>query len=143
MNSLFSLHLFSTFFMTGLIWLVQCIVYPQYGFYSEADFKNIHQNHVKKISFIIGPVMGLELITAVGLYVVSNNNIWLLNLIGIFLIWMCTFFLNIPSHDHLVYSNKATQKKLVLYNWPRTFIWSLRSIFFIYYVQFLIPGDTL
>jgi hypothetical protein len=52
------------------------------------------------------------------------------------LIWSSTLFLSIPYHNILSagFSSEAAQK-LVLTNWPRTVLWSVRSGLLAFYFQ--------
>ena len=58
-----------------------------------------------------------------------------LNIISILIIWASTFFLSVPCHSKLQQSKDKQQiSRLVLTNWPRTILWSARSLFFIWFL---------
>ncbi|MFZ4405583.1 MAG: hypothetical protein ACOYOK_15930 [Pseudobdellovibrionaceae bacterium] len=125
---LFFLHLTCCAFMTGLIWIIQILHYPTFEKIPEKDFLNFHSWHSTKITYLVGPVMLLELATAILLFWLgTNNNLYALNLILLVLIWLSTFFLSVPLHNKLT-KNKNDQhiKNLVRTNWLRTSLWSLR-----------------
>ena len=56
-------HLFSTFFLTGLIWIVQLVHYPGFNFVDANDFVAFEKFHTNKISAIVIPLMFCELLT--------------------------------------------------------------------------------
>ena len=115
--------------MTGLIWLVQIVHYPSFRFIDELQFTSFQEFHMRRISYIVLPIMLLELGTA-GILVFNNpNRLFVLNLTIVVLIWASTFFLSMSAHQNLV-EGKSLEiiNKLVITNWPRTVLWSIRSI---------------
>ncbi|MEN9835903.1 MAG: hypothetical protein RL011_2096 [Pseudomonadota bacterium] len=116
--------------MTGLIWLVQLVHYPSFHLVNPQRFQEFHDQHSSRISFIVAPLMGLELVTAILLvYERSDSYIWWLNLLGMVLIWACTAFLSVPLHNQLTNGYDYDKvNALVLTNWPRTLLWTARSI---------------
>lgn len=130
MDTILNLHIFSTIFMSGLIWVIQLVHYPSYKYISETEFESFQRFHVKNITIIVAPVMTLELITSfLILYRDFSNLILILNTLTIGLIWVSTFFLSIPCHGQLT-KNKDLKviNRLVATNWIRTIIWSVRLI---------------
>lgn len=121
-----TLHVVCCSIMVGIIWLVQLDVYPMLTKVGEKEFEIIHQFHMNKISLVVAPVMFLELVTAVAIFYLSNHRIFLFNLMGVIGLWIWTFFANIPSHNKLSYQSLGSKRSLVLLNWPRTIMWSLR-----------------
>ena len=119
--------------MTGLIWLVQMVHYPSFQFVDPQRFPEFHLHHSSRITFIVAPLMGLELVTAVGLvYERGDSYTWWLNLLGVVLIWACTAFLSVPLHNQLSTGFDYDKvKALVDTNWPRTLIWTVRSIWLV------------
>lgn len=116
--------------MTGLIWLVQLVHYPSFQFVHPQRFDEFHLHHTSRITLIVAPLMGLELLTAVLLVLQRGDTyVWWLNLLGVLLIWICTAFLSVPLHNQLAggYDYDKIQA-LVATNWPRTLIWTARSV---------------
>lgn len=128
------MHLFSCFFMTGLIWLIQLIHYPAMRHIKKESFSAFHLFHSQRITFIVGPVMTLEFATAVSIFFQHNLNTWSsLNLIGVLIIWGATAFLSVPAHNKLAQNyNEQTLQSLINTNWIRTMTWTGRSIFILY-----------
>lgn len=126
---IFLINTFASFFMTGLIWIVQLVHYPSFHYVGEDNFKAFQLHHVNSIDKIVIPVMVAELATSFGL--AWADGFLSLNAIGFYLvilIWASTGLFSVPAHTKLE-SSKDDQaiKKLVLTNWFRTILWSLKS----------------
>lgn len=132
MNSLdwLGLHLVCCFYLTGVIWVIQLTHYPAFSFIAEKDFVKFHARHTAVMGGIVGPVMIVELLTAL---ILSHqySAIWLCNLGGVVIIWLSTFLLSVPSHSKLSRGQDQVEiKRLVRSNWLRTSIWTVRSALF-------------
>lgn len=131
MLSVFSLA--ATSAMTGILWLVQLVHYPMFDGLNESSFRNWHEFHSRRISYIVAPLMIFDLGMAFALsywlrsplsYVATGLTV---------LVWLLTFFVSVPLHDKLgsngeVVGNVKAQliARLVLTNWPRTIAYSLK-----------------
>jgi hypothetical protein len=129
MNTALWIHAASCWFMTGVIWLVQILVYPFFRLVGEKEFSKIHQFHTSQITWIVAPVMLLELASASWLYFHIPNKLFLWNLISVAVLWILTASVNVPSHNRLSFDSESSKKQLVFLNWPRTFIWTFRGLF--------------
>ena len=122
--------------MCGLIWTIQIVHYPFFKFINNQDFYKAHIFHQQKISFIVVPLMLIELSTGIYilyLYLESNFLFYFINLLIIFIIWATTFFIMVPIHKTLLLNNSIKNiKKLIFFNWIRTISWSLKSILLLY-----------
>jgi len=129
MSELIILNLFVSSFMCGLIVTTQLVTYPLFSSISNSGFTKYHINYVSKISIIAGPAMLLELVIASFLlYNFGNLPSKLIFFITI-LIFLSTFFIQVPIHDRIKYNaNNLLFKKLVMTNWIRTVLWSLKCI---------------
>ena len=130
MDFLFFLNVISAFLLTGVIWTIQIVHYPSFHYIDKLSFTNFHNFHERRISIIVMPLMLIELITSIALYI---HNMWsiifALNLLIVGLIWCSTFFVQVPIHSILSEKkDKNLIEKLVNTNWIRTFCWSLRGI---------------
>jgi hypothetical protein len=124
-------QIFCCFFLTGLIWVIQLLHYPGFH-YVDVQFLDFHRFHSARISILVIPLMLAELTTA-ALLAMENPQRYGWNLLGVVLIWLSTFLLSVPLHNQLAEArNTAWISQLVLTNWPRTILWSLRSGFWIY-----------
>ncbi len=125
------IHLASSWFMVGLIWLVQLVHYPLMSFVEEARFAAFETEHRQRILFIVGPCMLMQLITAVILWRGSSSKqkLWLINLALIVCIWLSTFFIQVPLHDALnIRFTEITHQELVNSNWLRTILWTMQGL---------------
>ncbi|MFN7904228.1 MAG: hypothetical protein ACK5P5_03500 [Pseudobdellovibrionaceae bacterium] len=127
---LFILQLVSCAVMTGLIWVIQILHYPAFALIREERFSEFHAFHSKNITYIVGPVMLIELATASLLVVkFSEQKFFWVNLFFLLVIWGCTALLSVPIHNDLaLQQDQDLISKLVATNWPRTILWSLRLI---------------
>jgi hypothetical protein len=113
--------------MTGAIWLVQVLVYPNFRMIDALSFQNFHRFHTNRITWIVAPAMGIELMTGVWLSVTQTSAVYFWNFISIFIIWVLTGFVSVPLHRQLEKNPHAEKNKLIWSNWPRTTVWTLRS----------------
>jgi hypothetical protein len=123
-------YLFASFSMFGLIWTIQLVHYPSFS-YINKDLSLIFQHfHQRRISYIVAPLMLIEIFLSGYFYFSSNSDFWLIQFCLVCIIWLYTFFISIPSHNKLDknYSSKSLNF-LVKANWLRTTLWSLKSIF--------------
>ena len=57
-----TLHAAATWYMVGVIWLIQLVHYPMFQFLDRARFKSSHTFHSTGITFVVMPAMLLELV---------------------------------------------------------------------------------
>ena len=122
----------ATFYLTGLIWLVQSVHYPLFAFADRAHFGTFVQAHGRAITPVVGPVMLLELVTAAWWLVERPPSVpwtWAAagaGLVGV--IWLSTIGLQVPLHGTLTRGFDAdAHASLVATNWLRTLAWTARS----------------
>jgi len=129
------IHFSCCLFMTGVIWLVQILHYPSFKFVSEKEFVTFEQFHIKRISYVVVPVMLVEITTAIIAYLNHPSLLLLLNMIFNSLILLFTYALSVPYHNKLKEGKSLKTIKMLAYtNWPRTIFWSLRSLLLIYLI---------
>jgi hypothetical protein len=123
-------QIFSCFFMTGLIWLIQLVHYPSFRKIDHEKFIEFQKFHSNTITFIVGPMMLIEVGT--GLYIFLRQELTPLNIfnfMALFLIWLATAFLSVPTHNKLSQGyNIKTINFLIKTNWLRTLLWTFRSL---------------
>ena len=131
--TIFWLNLASTWFLVGLIWLIQIVHYPLFNYVGSEEFRVFHENHKILITPVVGIVMTVELITSVIIIFQRPNGVrnWL-GIVGIILlgvIWISTALLQINFHNMLSYKfDENVLEMLINTNWIRTICWSLRGI---------------
>ena len=141
MSLLLKVHVFATLCMAGVIWSVQVIQYPLFACVGLKEFTNYHAAHVRRISFVVVPLMLVELSTG-GLLLFLPTGLAMptfgASLILLAICWLTTFLFHVPQHNSLGqgYSAKV-QRALVTVNWVRTVAWTARAILLLY----LLPGS--
>ena len=121
-----------TWYMVGLIWMVQIVHYNMFDRVDEEQFRQYEADHNRLITPIVGLLMLIELATAVLLVVSVPDSFprWA-SFMGvglIALIWLSTLLLQIPCHHQLSNGfDEATYRRLVPSNWIRTILWTVRG----------------
>ena len=117
--------------MVGVIWFVQIVHYPLFSRVGTEQFGEYLKRHQHLTTFVVGPPMLIEAVTTMLLiwYPPIPDIPLLLICAGLlFLIWMSTAFLQIPSHGDLERGFKAkSHRGLVWGNWIRTLAWTARG----------------
>lgn len=126
------LHVSSTAMMTGLIWFVQIVHYPLMDRVGPDSFVEYEETHTQATTLVVGPLMLIELLSAVYLLRLVDQVGWvppILGLAALALIWTSTAFLQVPCHQTLTLGfDRSVHRRLVRSNWIRTILWSLRLI---------------
>ena len=139
MSAFYLTQLFCSFFMCGLIWLVQMVHYPSFSYVDEDKFTSFENFHTGRISMIVVPIMLIELISALALAILDQGMITVVNLVIVLLIWLATFSFSVPCHVALSKSkNSKSIEKLVITNWLRTVFWTAKSILLMFGVKFYV-----
>lgn len=122
-------QILSCFFLTGLIWVIQWIHYPSFQFISHDRFEEFHHFHTARITWIVAPMMSIELLSAIGLFW-EGAALSGANLVSVILLWLITATISVPCHNRLEKGfDERWWKLLVWTNWSRTLLWSLRLAF--------------
>ena len=134
----FAIHVAATWFMCGLIWTIQIVHYPLFAAVGDEAHTAYHAAHMQRITWLVLPVMLLELGTGLWLWwqhVQGPTSVpgtpatwwWLMGALG--LIWLSTALLQVPQHEALTRGADAVLvDRLVLGNWVRTGLWTLRAL---------------
>ena len=137
---LFLIHLGSTWFLVGLIWLIQIVHYPLFARVGGDHFAIYEREHSRRITYIVAPLMFTELATGLGIaYLLSQTHTLAMvaNMACLLAIWGSTFFIQVPLHQKLDLGfDPSLHSRLVSTNWIRTFCWSARGIL----LAFLAPS---
>ena len=111
--------------------MVQIVHYPLMDGVGSELFINYEARHTQSITWVVLPMMLLELGTAFLLAFmpsVFSSRVLIIALILLVLIWLSTFFIQVPLHGQLSNGFDAkVHQKLVQSNWIRTVLWTLRS----------------
>lgn len=130
---IFLIHFFSTAFMTGVIWVIQLVHYPLFARVGAEGYPAYQREHEQRITWIVAPVMLVELGSAIWLVLYPVRGLprsaLLLNLGLLLAIWLSTFVLQVPQHGRLQHGfNAPAHARLVASNWIRAALWSARSV---------------
>ena len=129
----FLIQCFTTFAMTGLIWLIQGVHYPLLAKIGTPEFTDYVCLHAKTITYIVGPLMLIEVATSLlclygGKVLGLPAGLLWAGLVFVFIIWGATAFLSVPCHEALSRGfDLNVIHRLVDTNWVRTVAWTLRS----------------
>lgn len=131
--ALLVVHAAATWFMTGVIWIVQVVHYPLFSYADRATYPAFADAHGRLITLIVGPAMLTELATALLLLadrppaLPARTALVGLGLIAV--IWASTALLQVPMHGQLSQGYEARAHGwLVTTNWIRTLAWTARSV---------------
>ena len=122
----------STWFLTGLIWVIQVVHYPLFASVGRSEFAAYEASHTRLITVVVGPVMLLELATSVLLLVVRPAAVpmWAAatGLALVVIVWGSTIALQVPAHGRLAQGfAEDAHTLLVSSNWIRTAAWTLHG----------------
>lgn len=125
-------HLALTWALVGLIWTVQLVQYPSFAYVGAAEFSGFHLHHSSRITWIVAPLMGGELVTGLALLWGGPEGLsaGLLGL-GLGLIalnWAWTACVAMPLHARINGRAPSLMRALVRANWVRTAAWSARGL---------------
>ena len=132
-DALLLAHAASTFFMAGLIWVIQLVHYPLMDRVARDGFPTFERAHQNRIAFLVGPGMLVEAATAVALVPFAPPEV------SPFLVWLgaaliavhvaSTALWQMPCHRRLERGfDPVTHRRLVRTNWLRTAVWSARGL---------------
>lgn len=122
----------STFALTGLIWTIQLVHYPAFRYIAEPQFVDFEAFHQRQISWVVMPLMLIELATAAALLGWRPTGLpvyfTIVSALLVVAIWACTFAVQVPLHKRLAQGyDQAAIESLIIGNWIRTVLWSLRA----------------
>ena len=126
-------------YLVSLVLITQFITYPTFLSIDKKKFPVYHKKYVNKISFIVAPVMLIELLTLILIAYFSKDFLIIKSLFLLLVIWLTTFTIMVPSHNKISRAfNKKEINRLINYNWIRTILWSFKLllIIFLYYEKF-------
>lgn len=132
-TTLLLVHVAATWFMVGLIWLIQLVHYPLFAAVGSGGFVAYAEGHRRRITPVVVVPMLVELVTGGILLVARPEEIasWLVwlgaALIGV--VWLVTASVSSPLHGRLAPAfDPVLGRRLVATNWVRTAAWSVRGV---------------
>ena len=126
---LLKVNFISTSVMVGVIWVIQLLHYPSFHFINDQKYIEFQHFHMRRISFIVIPVMLIELASALLLSYFFRSSLTIILLAILLGIWGITFIFFTNMHQKLTNGyDPSIVDRLVQINWSRTALWSLRLI---------------
>ncbi|MGI4741924.1 MAG: hypothetical protein ACRYG7_42710 [Janthinobacterium lividum] len=120
-------------YLTGVVWVVQLVVYPALALVGKPEFARYHRAHTRGMGWVVGAPMVLELVLASWLAWAAYP-LWgaglALGQVGLVLfVWAVTYFVSVPFHNRLeAYGfNYIAIDGLTRTNWLRTLAWTARA----------------
>jgi hypothetical protein len=129
MHELLLLHAVVTWMLTGLIWTIQIVHYPLFEQVGEDGFVRYHARHMRRITWVAGPLMLAEAGSAALLFFLGERSPWfILGLVALAAVWVSTLLFQVPLHDRLTRGyDRKTIRRLTFTNAIRTLGWTLRA----------------
>ena len=121
---LFYSNLIVSSILLGLILVIHFVHYKSFNFIDIEKFVEFHKFHTKNISFLVIPLMIIEVVISIIICYFYFSILSLINLSLVALIWITTFLLQVPSHNKLSTGKSITEiEKLVSGNVFRVYLW--------------------
>ncbi|NNE68905.1 MAG: hypothetical protein HKN29_00925 [Rhodothermales bacterium] len=114
--------------MTGVILTVHVVHYPLFLEVGAEQFPSYHQGHMRRIIWVVGPVMLVEVALTVALVALMPSSLTITGLVLLAVIWAVTGLVHVPQHSRLQEGYdpdliRTTSRS----NGIRTMLWVLRS----------------
>tara|TARA_B100001059_G_scaffold46109_1_gene38948 strand:+ start:15603 stop:16025 length:423 start_codon:yes stop_codon:yes gene_type:complete len=131
-NSFTQINFISNLLMIGVSLVVQIIIYPSFKFIQKVSFKEYHLNYMNKMSYVVAPIMLLEIISSFLLLFFNKSLTDFFGFILLSLVWFVTFFFIVPLHNQLnTKFGIIDLKKLIKLNLIRTILWIFKFLIII------------
>ncbi len=119
--------------MFGAIWVIQTAHYPLQRHVEEQQFVTFQASHMRRISYVVGPLMLIEAAAAVWLLFMElpepGTQLAWIGMGLVLLLWLSTLILQVPCHWILERGWDAkAHHRLVMTNWLRTVAWTGRAV---------------
>jgi hypothetical protein len=130
MMTLLVIHFAATWALVGLIWMVQVVHYPLFNEVGPDRFVAYHQRHMSLVTWVVGPLMLVELGTAAGLFYLGERSLlFVISLAALVLNWVSTALVQVPLHRKLTGGHDTRMiRQLVRSNGWRTAGWTVRGL---------------
>lgn len=127
------MHAAATWFMVGLIWVIQTVHYPLFARVGDAAFVDYEAAHTRRMGTVLAIPALVEVVAAALLFLTPPDGLsrGLALVSGLLLaaIWVITAAVQVGQHRSLGSGFDATtHRRLVTGNWWRTAMWSGRGV---------------
>lgn len=124
-------HLVATSALTGLVWVVQLVVYPSFLLVGGGPaWPAVHAAHTRAVALAVGPPWAVQGTTVAALLVRDGPSPLLL-LTGVLALAtvVVTLAVSVPLHTRLGRGyDERTARRLVATNWLRTAAWTAGTV---------------
>lgn len=126
-------HLVVTWFMVGILWMVQVVHYPLFASVGIDHFTTYEQRHTRRMGALIAIPAVTEVVLALLLVIARPSGVetWAVWTAGAVLagIWIVTLLTQVPLHRRLSRRHDGRLiAALVRSNWVRTVAWTGRGV---------------
>lgn len=130
MNTCLIIHASVTWCLVGLIWTIQVVHYPLFKDVGPERFHAYHQRHMALITWVVGPLMLVEIGSAgLLIWLGERSPLFLGSLLPLAAVWAATAWVQVPLHQKLTLGyDPALIARLVSTNIWRTLGWSVRGL---------------
>lgn len=131
--TLLVVHAAATWFMAGLIWVIQVVHYPLFRRVGQGAFVDYEREHTRRMGAVLALPAITEVVTAAALVFVRPDEVPLGSVLlsGSVLggIWIMTGVVQGPAHGRLSARHDPDLiDRLVRSNWLRTIGWTARGV---------------
>lgn len=126
------IHAASTWFLAGLIWMVQRVHYPLFARVGRDGFTTYQAEHSRRITSVLLLPWGVQGVTTAWLLIAPPPSVprWLTVVVAILAAVpvVVTVIFSVPAHNGLENGFDTTMhRRLTTTNWLRTAAWSLHG----------------
>lgn len=128
-SALVVVHAAAALVLTGLIWVVQLVVYPAFAEVGRDQWPAYHRAHSRRIAVAVGPPWAVQALSAVGLLITRPPAVPLALVLGALVCLAgtvaATLLLAVPLHGRLARdADPDAVARLVRRNWLRVAAWT-------------------
>ena len=144
---LLATHAASTWALVGLIWTIHAVHYPLFASVG-SGFRAYRESHMQRISLVVGPLMLVELLTAIALWLSPpagiDGRVWIVGLALLSVAWLETALFAVPQHGRLEQGfDESTHRALMAGNLVRTLAWTARGVLVGWVMVRLLDGEAI
>lgn len=127
------IHAIATFYMIGLIWMVQVVHYPAFRLVGADRFAEFEAAHTRRMALVLAIPAPIEIVTGALLLWERPDSVGLeLVLAGGAMLaaaWIMTALVQAPLHGRLSdQHDEGLIERLITTNWWRTALWTGRGV---------------
>lgn len=126
-------HAAVTWALVGLIWTIHVVHYPLFASV-QSGFRKYHEEHMRRITWVVGPLMLSELAGGAYLWLYpiagTESEHWLIALALLGVVWLFTGLFSVPQHGRLERGgfDQSAHRGLMISNLVRTLAWTARGV---------------